>query len=169
MDTREGKIESFLTFSLGNEAFAFNVDHVEKILEYQPVTEVPKAPEYMLGVINIRGEVVPLIDTKIKFGMAKTEINAGTCILVLHIEVDNEFIKLGALVDTVTEVVKYNSKDILALPKVGKKNKSEFINGVLKINEKFVFLLDCNKIFSVDEIIKLKTEDFKLQMSNAEE
>lgn len=159
----EEVFETYLTFTLGNEYFALDVEHVEKILEYQPVTEVPKAPEYMLGVFNLRGEVIPLVDTRIKFGMTKTEINTSTCILVITIHSEGEAIKLGALVDTVNEVVKYNTKELMNLPTVGKQNKTEFLNGVLKVNNRFVLLLNADKIFSVDEIIELRAENFELE------
>lgn len=159
----EEVFETYLTFTLGNEYFALDVEHVEKILEFQPVTEVPKAPEYMLGVFNLRGEVIPLVDTRIKFGMTKTEINTSTCILVITIHSEGEAIKLGALVDTVNEVVKYNTKELMNLPTVGKQNKTEFLNGVLKVNNRFVLLLNADKIFSVDEIIELRAENFELE------
>jgi purine-binding chemotaxis protein CheW len=156
----EELFETYLTFSLGNESFAINVNHVEKILEFQPITEVPKAPEYMLGVFNMRGEVIPLVDTRLKFGMEKTTITGSTCILVITIDNDGEILKLGALVDSVNEVVKFYNSDLIPLPTVGKQNKAEFLNGVLKINERFVLLVNADKIFSVDEIIELRAENF---------
>jgi purine-binding chemotaxis protein CheW len=156
----EELFETYLTFSLGKENFAINVDQVEKILEFQPVTEVPKSPEYMLGVFNMRGEVIPMVDTRIKFGMEKTVITNSTCILVITIDNDGEKIKLGALVDNVNEVVKYYKNEISALPTVGKQNKAEFLHGVMKYNDKFILLVNADKIFSVDEIIELKAENF---------
>lgn len=159
----EEVFETFLTFSLGKESFALNVDHVEKILEFQQVTEVPKSPEFMLGVFNLRGEVIPLIDTRVKFGMPRTEVTASTCVLVITIDIEGETVKLGAVVDSVKEVVKYNASDILPIPSVGKKSKAEFLNGVLKINDQFTLLLNADKIFSVDEIVELKAENFELE------
>lgn len=158
----ENHIDTYLTFALGKEHFALNVGHVEKILENQPVTVVPKAPTYMLGVFNLRGDVIPLIDTRQKFGMEPTEIKNTTCVLVINIENDGEKIKLGALVDSVNEVVKYEASEINALPTVGKQKNTEFIQGVLKIGDRFVLLLDADKIFSVDEIIELRAENFDL-------
>jgi len=159
----EEVFETYLTFTLGKESFALNVDHVEKILEHQSVTEVPKAPEFMLGVFNLRGEVIPLIDTRVKFGMPKTEITSSTCVLVITVEIEGEEVKLGAMVDSVKEVVKYNNNELLAIPSVGKQTKAEFLNGVLKINDDFVLLLNADKIFSVDEIVELKAENFDLE------
>jgi purine-binding chemotaxis protein CheW len=159
----EELFETYLTFSLGKENFAINVDQVEKILEFQPVTEVPKSPEYMLGVFNMRGEVIPMVDTRIKFGMEKTVITNSTCILVITIDNEGEKIKLGALVDSVNEVVKYYKNEISALPTVGKQNKAEFLNGVMKYNDKFILLVNADKIFSVDEIVELRAENFDLK------
>jgi purine-binding chemotaxis protein CheW len=159
----EELFDTYLTFSLGKEYFAINVDQVEKILEFQPVTEVPKSPEYMLGVFNMRGEVIPMIDTRIKFGMEKTEVTASTCILVITIDNEGEKIKLGSLVDSVNEVVKYNKNEIIPLPTVGKQNKAEFLHGVLKHGDKFILLVNADKIFSVDEIIELRAENFDLK------
>lgn len=159
----EEVFKTYLTFSLGKENFALDVEHVEKILEYQPVTEVPKAPEYMLGVFNLRGEVIPLVDTRIKFGMTKTEISSATCVLVINIDIDGELVKLGAMVDSVKEVVKYNVNDLMSLPTVGKQSKTEFLNGVLRLDDQFVLLLNADKIFSVDEIVELKAENFELE------
>jgi purine-binding chemotaxis protein CheW len=158
----EERVETYLTFSLGDESFAIDVVHVEKILEYQQVTKVPKAPAYMLGVFNLRGEVIPLIDTKMKFGMPPTQVSTSTCVLVLTINADDEIIKLGALVDSVKEVVKYEKQDIKPLPNIGKQNKSEFINGVLKVEDKFILLLNADKIFTMDEVVELKADNFDL-------
>lgn len=159
----EELFETYLTFSLGKENFAINVEQVEKILEFQPVTEVPKSPEYMLGVFNMRGEVIPMVDTRIKFGMEKTVVTNSTCILVITIDNEGEKIKLGALVDSVNEVIKYYKNEIIPLPTVGKQNKAEFLHGVLKHGDKFILLVNADKIFSVDEIIELKAENFDLK------
>jgi purine-binding chemotaxis protein CheW len=158
----EQLFETYLTFSLSKENFAINVTHVEKILEYQTVTEVPKAPEYMLGVFNMRGEVIPLVDTRVKFGMEKTNITSSTCVLVITINNDGEELKLGAMVDNVNEVINYYNTDVLPLPTVGKQNKAEFLHGVLKHNDKFILLVNADKIFSVDEIVELRADNFDL-------
>lgn len=158
----EQRIDTYLTFSLGEEYFAIDVAHVEKILEYQQVTKVPKSPNYMLGVFNLRGEVIPLIDTKLKFGMEATVITNSTCVLVITVDIEGEQVKLGSLVDNVREVVKIEKEDIMPLPSVGKQNKAEFIQGVFRANETFFMLLNADKIFSVDEVIELKAENFDL-------
>lgn len=162
------EINSYLTFCLEEEVFAANVSKVLNILEMTKVTKVPKAPGYMKGVINLRGQVLPLIDTRIKFGMKETEYTTNTCILVLDINIDNESVQLGAIVDAVREVVEIDDKNVQPPPSIGSKYKSEFINGVAQINEDFVMLLNMDLVFSVEEIINLKntTEDAKINNEN---
>ena len=149
------KIKSYLTFKLGNESFAANVAKVLNILEMMKVTKVPKAPVFMKGVINLRGTVLPLIDTRIKFDMGETQITQNTCILVLDIVQENEKLQVGALVDAVLEVLEIEDEDILPPPSIGSKYKTEFIKGIAKSNEEFIMILDMDMIFSSDEIVKL--------------
>jgi purine-binding chemotaxis protein CheW len=103
------KTNSFLSFKLGDEEFAAHVGKVLNILEMTRITEVPKAPEYMKGVINLRGTVLPVIDTRIKFGMSPTVYTTNTCIIVLDIEMDGESIHVGALVDSVQAVLEFDN------------------------------------------------------------
>ncbi len=165
MNTNEVKSQtnSYLTFKLGDEIFAANVSNILNILEMTKVTKVPKAPSYMKGVINLRGSVLPLIDTRIKFGMPETEFTTNTCILVLELILDNDSVRVGALVDAVQEVLEIDEKDLQPPPSIGSKYKSEFIDGMAKVNDEFVMILNVEQIFSTDDIINLKevTEDVK--------
>lgn len=151
------EINSYLSFKLSDETFASNVSKVLNILEMTSITKVPKSPSYMKGVINLRGTVLPVIDTRIKFEMTPTDITTNTCILVLDVEVDGEAVKVGALVDSVEEVRELDKKDIQPPPSIGSKYQSEFIYGMAKIDEEFIMLLDMDKLFSVDEITELST------------
>ena len=148
-------LNSYLSFKLGEETFASNVSKVLNILEMMKITKVPKSPTYMKGVINLRGSVLPLVDTRLKFGMTQTEITTNTCILVLNVEVDGENINIGAQVDSVQEVLELEESDIQPLPNIGSKYSSEFIFGMANSNEEFIMLLDMDKVFSVDEIVSL--------------
>lgn len=152
----KNKINSYLTFKLGAEIFAANVSKVLNILEVSKITKVPKAPAYMKGVINLRGSVLPLVDTRIKFGMDETQITTNTCILVLDIEMGGDNIQVGALVDSVQEVLEFEESDIQPAPSIGSKYKSEFIDGVAKVNDNFVMLLNMDLIFSTDELSLIK-------------
>jgi len=158
------KINSFLSFKLGEEEFAAHVGKVLNILEMTKITEVPKAPEYMKGVINLRGTVLPVIDTRIKFGMPPTEYTTNTCIIVLDIDMDGDSIHVGALVDSVQAVLEFDSKNIMPAPSIGSKYRSEFIEGVVNVDDKFIMLLNMDAVFSSDELSKMsdktkETED----------
>ncbi len=150
------KINSYLSFKLGEEEFAAHVGKVLNILEMTKITEVPRAPEYMKGVINLRGTVLPVIDTRIKFGMPPTEYTTNTCIIVLDIEMDSESIHVGALVDAVQAVLEIDKGAIMPPPSIGSKYKSDFIEGVANIDEKFIMILNMDAVFSADEITSMK-------------
>jgi purine-binding chemotaxis protein CheW len=149
------KFNSYLTFRLGEETFAANVSKVLNILEMVKVTKVPKSPRFMKGVINLRGDVLPLIDTRTKFDMEETPITNNTCILVLDIERKGKKLHVGALVDAVLEVLEFEDRDILPPPSYGSKYKSEFITGMVNKEDHFIMILDMDLIFTTDEIIEL--------------
>jgi len=151
------EINSYLSFKLGDEVYAANVSKVLNILEMTKITKVPKAPEYMKGVINLRGSVLPVVDTRIKFGMTPTEYTTNTCILVLEIEIDNDSLHVGGLVDSVQEVLEIEKNQILPPPNIGNKFKSQFITGMYKMgDDQFIMILDMDKIFTIDDLLALK-------------
>jgi purine-binding chemotaxis protein CheW len=146
-------METFLSFKLGKEVFAASANNVVNILELKPITKVPHAPEYMSGVINLRGQVLPVIDMRIKFGMTPIEPTVDTCIIVLNITLENEEVKLGILVDAVSEVLELEDNQIEPSPTIGTKYKAEFIRGMYKKDESFIMLLNLDLIFTKDEIV----------------
>lgn len=162
MNEENIKINSYLSFKLGDEIFASNVSKVINILELIKITKVPRAPDYMKGVINLRGTVLPVIDTRLKFGMEPIQFTKNTCILVLSVDVENETLNVGALVDSVQEVLEIDDSMILPPPSIGVKYKSKFIDGMYKFNdEQFIMILNMDKIISADELVMLKeTSDF---------
>ncbi len=151
-----GKIISYLTFKLGEEVFAANVSKVLNILELSKVTKVPKSPRFMKGVINLRGSVLPLIDTRLKFEMEETEYTTNTCILVLDIDMAGESVHVGAIVDSVQEVIELDESLIQPAPSIGTKYKSEFIEGMAKKNDTFIMILNMDLVFSTEELSLLK-------------
>lgn len=155
-DGKNSKIKSFLTFRIGEETFAANVSHVLNILEMLKITKVPKAPEYMRGVINLRGSVLPVLDTRLKFGMPKGEITKNTCILVMELKNNNETVTIGAIVDSVQEVLEIEEEDIQAPPSIGTKFKNEYLLGMVKSDDKFVMIIDVEKIFNSEDIVNLQ-------------
>lgn len=152
----QAKINSYLSFKLGNEEYAAHVSKVLNILEMTRITKVPKAPEYMKGVINLRGMVLPVIDTRIKFEMPEAEYTDKTCIVVMDLEIEGELVHVGALVDEVVAVLEIDDSQIEPPPNIGKTYRSDFISGVAKVDDNFVMILDMIKIFSTGEIANLK-------------
>jgi purine-binding chemotaxis protein CheW len=138
---------------MSEELFAINVSKVINILEIRHITKVPKTPPYMKGVINLRGTVLPVVDLRIKFGLPEKENTVDTSIIVLNIEKDGEIIMLGTLVDAVREVLELKDEDIAESPSIGTKYNSGYIQGMYRMDEHFIMILDIDKIFSVDDII----------------
>ena len=142
----------FLTFKLGDEVFALDIIKVREVLDFTTVTKVPRTPEFMRGVINLRGSVVPVVDLRLKFGMTKTESSVNTCIIITEVTVDNDTTVLGALADSVQEVLDLEPGSIASPPKIGTKLKTEFITGMGKRDDRFIIILDIDKVFSSDEL-----------------
>lgn len=146
----------YLTFTLENEFFAIDIEQTLEVLEYKTITKVPRTPEYMVGVINIRGNVIPVVDMRIKFGMNKTQQTINTCIVIVELKINKEITVLGIVVDTVQEVFELADNQIEPAPKIGTQLNVEFIKGMGKKNEEFIIILDIDKIFSVKELNKVQ-------------
>lgn len=145
----------YLTFKLADEIFALDVAKVREILEVTTITKVPQTPDFMRGVINLRGSVVPVVDMRLKFGMSMTEQTVNTCIIVVEISLDGDSLVLGALADSVQEVVEMEAEKIEPAPHIGTKLNTDFIRGMGKVDDHFVMILDIDKIFSSAELADL--------------
>ena len=156
METQVINSQSYLTFQLGNEIFGSTVNHVLEIIEVPKITEVPRSPQYMRGVINLRGSVLPVIDTRIKFGMEPMVDTVNTCIVVLSLKVDNQEIVLGALVDAIQAVLEIEEHEVKAPPALGSGYRSDLIAGMVKREDNFILMLNMEKVFSTQEITILK-------------
>lgn len=157
--------KSFLSFRLEKEHFAIPVMKIMEILEVPKITRVPHAPNFLKGVINLRGAVLPVIDARIKFGMSPIDFTINTCILVLSIEVDEEAVIVGALVDSVLEVFEIEEDRIQPSPTIGTKYKADFINGMIKENEQFMMLLNIDKVFSSLDLESIKDTNEELSVN----
>jgi purine-binding chemotaxis protein CheW len=142
----------YLTFKLGDELFALNVSQVREVLDLTTITKVPRAPAFMRGVINVRGSVVPVVDMRTKFGLEQTIDTQDTRTIVLDLSLDGETVVIGALADSVHEVIELDPGQIEPPPKVGMRWKSEFINGIGKRNDVFIIILDIDRVFSAEEM-----------------
>jgi purine-binding chemotaxis protein CheW len=142
----------YLTFNLSDEVFAVDVGRVREILEITSITKVPQTPDFMRGVINLRGSVVPVIDLRLKFGMSETERTVNTCIIVVEVATDGETMVLGSLADSVQEVIEMEPEHIEAAPHIGTHLNTDFIKGMGKHDGRFVMILEIDKIFSAHEL-----------------
>lgn len=140
-----------LTFKLDTEVFAIDISKVREVLEFSSVTKVPQTPDFMCGVINLRGSVVPVVDLRLKFGMVEAQKTVDTCIIIAEVTLDGETTVIGSLVDSVQEVYEFESSQIEPAPKIGTNLNTEFIWGMGKRVGEFIIILDIDKVFSSDE------------------
>lgn len=143
---------TYLTFTLDDEDFAVDVSGVREVLDYTSATKVPRTPEFMRGVINLRGSVVPVVDMRLKFGMARCEDTVDTCIVVLEVDLDGESAVIGALADSVKEVFELTPDLIEPPPRIGTRLDTDFILGMGKHGEQFIIILDVNKVFTSEDL-----------------
>jgi purine-binding chemotaxis protein CheW len=149
----------YLTFMLDHEVFAVDVAKVREILDFTPATKVPGTPEFMRGVINVRGNVVPVVDMRLKFGMSQTQKTVDTCIVVLEISVDEDTTVLGALVDSVQEVFELEPGQIEPPPRIGTRWRTEFIKGIGKHNNDLIIILDIDMVFLSGELAAFENSE----------
>ncbi|MGL1891665.1 MAG: chemotaxis protein CheW [Spirochaetaceae bacterium] len=148
-------INQYLSFTLGKEKYGINITNAREVLEATELTKVPRMPEFMCGVINLRGSVVPVIDLKTKFKMGNTDDNEKNNIIVTEIDdLDDGDGKLtiGIYTDSVQKVLTIEPDDIESAPKIGIQINTEFIHGMGKVNDEFVILLNINKILNSNDL-----------------
>ena len=152
MVTETGESRQYVTFCLGEELFGVEVTRAREILDLVPVTKVPQTPDYLLGVINLRGQVVPVVDLRIKLGLPKAMETRDSCIIVMEVQVDGEVLTVGGLADSVREVLELRDDLIEPAPRLGLRLKTEFIAGMGKVDEQFLILLEIDRVFSSEEL-----------------
>ena len=144
---KEGK---YLTFALASEEYGLEILKVREIIGYMDITAVPQTPAYVKGVINLRGQVIPVVDLRAKFGMETTDVTEETCIIVVEITQDDRNISTGIVVDHVSEVLDIAGEDIEESPEFGSSVNTDFILGMGKIGDTVKILLDIDKVLSGD-------------------
>jgi purine-binding chemotaxis protein CheW len=157
------EVTQYLTYKLDDEVFALDISTVREVLDFTSLTRVPRTPEFMRGVINLRGSVVPVVDLRLKFGMSKTEKTVNTCIIIVEVTVDNEKTVLGVLADSVQEVLDLGPDQIEPAPKIGTKLNTDFLKGMGRRDNRFIIILDIDKIFSTDELALVQTGQDEVQ------
>ncbi len=147
-----GQTQQYLTFVLATEVFAIGILAIKEIIEYGNLTEVPMMPEYVRGVINLRGAVVPVIDLSVRFGKPPSPVTKRTCIVIIEIMGHGERHVLGVVVDAVNAVLDIAASEIEPPPAFGASIRTDFIQGMGKVNGKFVILLDVGHVLATDEM-----------------
>jgi purine-binding chemotaxis protein CheW len=142
----------FLTFTLAEEEYGIGILKVKEIIGMMPITSVPRTPEFVKGVINLRGKVIPVMDLRVKFGMASIDYTDRTCIIVVEIDTDDMTIQIGIVVDTVSEVLNIKQEEIEDAPSFGTRLDTDYILGMAKIDSGVKILLDIDRVLSAKEI-----------------
>lgn len=148
-------IKQYLTFRIGNENYGLELSQTREIIEYSGITEVPLMPKFLRGVINLRGEVVPVIDLAVRLGRKSIEVQKRTCIIVVELQNNEQNHVLGLLADSVSEVIDMNDENIEDAPSFGANIRADFIQGIAKRDDEFVVLLDANNALSIRELAHL--------------
>ena len=148
-------IQQYLTFMLGGEMFAMGILTVKEIIEYANLTEVPMMPACVRGVINLRGAVVPVADLAVRFGRNAAAVTKRTCIVIVEVTLNGERQDVGVVVDAVNEVLDIAASDIEPPPSFGARLRTDFIQGMGKVNNKFVILLNVDHVLALDELAEI--------------
>jgi purine-binding chemotaxis protein CheW len=151
----ERDVQQYLTFMIGAEEYAVSLLKVKEIIEYDTITEVPKTPEWVRGVINLRGSVVPVIDLAVKFRQAPSVAGKITCIVITEVECEGEATVMGVMADSVRQVIDLKPEEIEEPPSFGTRVKVDYLLGMARAGKKFCLILDTEKVLSTDELLEL--------------
>jgi len=149
----------YLSFKLDDEDFALDISKVREVLDFAKITKVPQVPEFMCGVINLRGSVVPVVDLNMKFGIKSTEKTVNTRIIIGEVTIEGDGTVLGVLADSVHEVMELEPESIEPAPRIGIGMNTDFLKGVGKREDEFVMILDIDRVFSTDELSSIVQAD----------
>jgi purine-binding chemotaxis protein CheW len=160
-DQAQGKKERYLTFYLGDEQYGIAIDKIKEIIAMMDVTNVPNTPPFMRGVINLRGSIIPIVDTRLRFGMEHRDEDMHTAIIIVEVEKVN----IGFIVDRVEEVSSIDESNLSEPPKFGSHVDTNFICNVAQIEDNVAMILDVVKLFETDELVSLE----QIQQTNVKE
>lgn len=151
----EQNVQQHLTFMIGGEEYAISLLKVREIIEYDTVTEIPKTPEWIRGVINLRGSVLPVIDLAVKFRQPPSVAGKLTCIVITEVECEGEATVMGIMADSVRQVIDLRPQEIEQPPAFGTRVKVDYLLGMARSGKKFCLILDTEKVLSTDELLEL--------------
>ncbi|MEI8377303.1 MAG: chemotaxis protein CheW [bacterium] len=147
--------QKLLTFSLGEEGYGISILKVKEIIGMLEITQVPRTPNFIKGVINLRGKIIPIMDLRMKFGMDEKPYNERTCIIVIEISIQGSQRLLGVVVDMVAEVINISAEEIEPAPQYGSKLEHNLIAGMGKVKDRVVIILDIDEVVFCDEVVKI--------------
>jgi purine-binding chemotaxis protein CheW len=148
----ETSAKQYLTFTLGGETFALETERVREVIELIPITRIPQTPEFVRGVINLRGHAVPVVDLRRQFALTEVRDTVNTCIIIVEAQLEGERLAMGAIVDAVREVFEMDDADVSPPPRMGASVKAEFLKGMGKKDDAFIMVLDIDRVFSPEEL-----------------
>ncbi|PTY06145.1 chemotaxis protein CheW [Opitutaceae bacterium EW11] len=148
----------YITFQLGNELFAIDVAQVREILELSQVTRVPTAPDYMRGVVNVRGRAIPVVDLRKKFGLPPVADTLTSRVVVMELELDGESTVVGGLADSVHEVIELDPAQINPPPRLAARWRTDLVRGMGRRSDQFIIILDMSAVFSSEEVALMNAD-----------
>jgi len=152
---QEKEVQQYLTFLLGGEMFAMRIERIKEIIEFGDITKIPLMPAFISGVINLRGAVVPVIDLSQRFARSAAQISKRSCIVIIETGFSEINQDIGVIVDSVSEVLEIMGTNISDTPNFGAQLRTDFIEGMAKINNRFFIILDIDKVLSIEEMSEL--------------
>jgi len=148
-------VQQYLTFMIGGEEYAVSLLKVREIVEYEPVTKIPRTPAWVRGVMNLRGSVAPVVDLAIKFGQTPSEVGKLTCVVIVEVELEGEAAVMGVITDAVSRVIDLKPEEIEPPPAFGTRVRVDYVLGMARSGKKFCLLLDTDAVLSADEMIEI--------------
>jgi purine-binding chemotaxis protein CheW len=148
-------VRQYVTFFLMGEEYAVDIQHVREIIDCEPVTRIPSMPPVVRGVINLRGNVVPVVDVPLKFSLGETAIAFGTYVVVVDLQWSGESVRLALLTRELGQVIDLRDDEIKAVPDFGTRMQSEFLRGIARVESRFVLLLDIERLLSPSELLRI--------------
>ncbi len=148
-DNEQAELVQYLTFMMDNEEYGIEILSVQEIRGWEPMTVIPNAPDYVKGVINLRGTVVPVIDLRLRFQLPKVEYSEVTVVVIVKVLIEGNEKIMGIVVDAVSDVYSLNKDEAAQTPAVGDMANKEFIDGLINVGDKMVVLLDLDKVLDI--------------------
>ena len=155
LSAQQDLVMKYLTFLLGDKSYAISILKIKEILEYGSITPIPRMPDFVCGAIYLRGRVVPVVDLLERLGNGKSEVGKRSCIVIVEMKFSNETLSIGVVVDAVSKVVDIKNSDIEAAPSFGGAVETDFIEGMGKLNDEFVVILNIDRVLSLDDLALL--------------